>query len=93
MDELRREHRQALGLAVGAAGLDGQVLALDVPKLTNPLAERVPQGRLGRKGARVQKSDPGNRPGRLRCDGQRRRDESHGGGCQQGAPGQSHGSA
>jgi hypothetical protein len=35
-DELTRQYREALGLAVGEAVLNDEILALDVPRSCNP---------------------------------------------------------
>ena len=41
-DQLGREGGKALELALGIAGLDDEVLALDVAKITQPLPEGLP---------------------------------------------------
>ena len=82
MDQISREGRKPLDLAVGAPVLEGEVLILDVSEITLPLAKHLKERR--RPGNHVKISDSRHLPGPLRLGGERRGEEAARQGAKEG---------
>src|SRR5262249_31929312 len=75
-DQLLRQARQPLVVAVGPPVLDGEIPPFDVAEVPEPLSERLVVGLPARRRMARQVPDPSRlRPRRLRLNRQRRGEE------------------